>query len=204
MKQVLSVSTGFFHPPFAARRIVDRVLTAVARIQLSHARSLNSIGGLDMSRFAALVLYYHREHLALDALEAFERFVQNGGGVLAIHSATASFKGQTRYFDILGGEFAGHGPVEPFTIEPALAEDPLFGGIGAFSVTDELYIHDLRPDMTVHFTATYAGEPQPIVWTRTVGRGRVCYVVPGHRTATMRQPQMQEILRRGVKWIIGD
>ena len=206
MSHVLLVSDGFFHPPFMARRVVDRVLTAVGNnvgdIQFTRTRSLNSIVGLDMRQFSAIVLYFHRDHLALDALETFEQFVQDGGGVLAIHSATASFKGHTRYFDVLGGEFAGHGPVEQFTIEPALTNDPIFGEIGTFTVEDELYVHDLQPDMDVHFTATYEGKPQPLIWTRTVGDGRVCYVGPGHRAATMRQPQMQEILRRGLTWVI--
>ena len=40
---------------------------------------------------------------------AFDGFVRAGGGVLAIHSATASFKGSPAYFEVLGGRFVGQG-----------------------------------------------------------------------------------------------
>jgi type 1 glutamine amidotransferase len=102
---------------------------------------------------------------------------------------------------VLGGCFAGHGPVESFEIRPTL-DDGLFGGIGPFVVEDELYIHDLQPDIQVHFAAQYEEKPQPMVWTRAVGAGRVCTVSPGHRTATMKQREIQEILRRGLIWVV--
>jgi len=103
----------------------------------------------------------------------------------------------------LGGRFSGHGPVEAFDIRPASAENEVWGGIEPFTVEDELYLHDLQPDIQVHFTAQYDGEAQPMVWTRTLGNGRVCYVCPGHHAETMKQPEMEEILKRGLKWVCG-
>ena len=200
MKEILLVSDGFFHPPFLGRYYARKVLTAVPGTQFTPIRSLDFLTELDLKRFQAMVLYFHHEHIALNVLEAFERFVRSGGGVLAIHSATASFQRQRRYFDVLGGRFTGHGPVEPFAIQPVSSEDEIFGSIEPFNVTDELYVHELWSDIRVHFTALHEGEPQPMVWTRSVGNGRVCYVCPGHRAATVKQPEMQAVLQRGLKW----
>lgn len=67
-----------------------------------------------MERFAALVLYFHHKTLSPAALTRLEAYARQGGGILALHSATASFKDCLPYFDILGGRFIGHGKVEPF------------------------------------------------------------------------------------------
>ena len=74
----------------------------------------------------------------------------------AIHSATASFEDQARFTNILGGKFANHGPVEEFEITPIFSESNLFQGIPGFTVKDELYIHDLQPDIEVHFATVSA------------------------------------------------
>jgi type 1 glutamine amidotransferase len=126
--------------------------------------------------------------------------VKGGGGVLAVHSATASYKPTRGYFEVLGGRFTGHGPVEEFEIRPARDDDPIFSGIPAFIVRDELYLHELWPDIDAHFYADHQGKPVPMVWTRTLESGRVCYVCPGHRSASMQHPAVREILRRGLQW----
>ncbi len=202
MTKILLVSDGFFHPPFLARRSLRQTLLTGSDYAFAQIRHLNGLVGRDLGQFQALVLTYHHKKLAPDALAALQQFVQQGGGILAVHSATASFNDQPRYFEIVGGQFSAHGPVEPFEIRPARADDEIFTGIERFTVVDELYIHDLQPDINVHFETTYQGEAVPMVWTRRVGNGRVCYVCPGHRTETMKQPQMQEILRRGLKWVL--
>lgn len=202
MKQILLVSDGFFHPPFAARRRVKDVLTAVPDCHITHIRHLNQLVGRETVSYRAMVLYFHHKKIAPEALAVLEQFVQNSGGLLAIHSATASFKDQPRYFELLGGRFTIHGPVEEFSVRPA--QDGMFSDVGPFRIKDELYLHELQPGIQIHFETTYQGEPVPVVWTHKVGNGRVCYVCPGHRIATMKQPEIEEILRRGLRWVIGD
>jgi type 1 glutamine amidotransferase len=70
-----------------------------------------------------------------------------------------------------------------------------------FTIRDELYLHELNPGIEVHFAANHAGQDVPIVWTYRYGRGKVCYAVPGHTSGSMTHPAVQEILRRGLKWV---
>ena len=121
---------------------------------------------------------------------------------MAIHSATASYKEQDAFTDILGGKFRDHGPVEHFTVSPLDPPGELFRGIPAFTVKDELYIHDLQPDIKTHFTTQHEGQTVPIVWTRQHGQGRVCYACPGHRAASLRVPEYRRVLERGLAWTI--
>ena len=148
----------------------------------------------------AIVLYIHHETVSADALEALDTFVRQGGGLLAVHAASASFKGASRYFDLLGGQFVEHGPVESFEVRPAEPQSDLFAGIPPFSVTDELYRHEYDPGNLIHFTTTVGDEREPVVWTRSHGSGRVCYCSLGHTLDAMRRPEVWQILQRGLAW----
>lgn len=176
---------------------MHNALKKMAGFSFERAKSLEKTPAA-LEEFSALVLYYHHKTLSDLALRRLDDFVRGGGGVLALHAATASFKGMPAYFDILGGRFIGHGRVE--AIEVQQVKEVVFGGIGDFVVRDELYLHESKPGIEVHFAAMHGGREVPVVWTHRHGRGRVCYAVPGHTSAAMGHPAYQELLRRGLKW----
>ena len=199
-KSVLLIASGLAHPPFLA---VWR-LRALVRACFPHVlsvHSLEALAGLDLSKISALVLYFHHQTISEAALQAFERFVSCGGGVLALHSATASFKSCPRYTQILGGRFTGHGAIAPFQVYPVEGENAPFEGLGGFAVQDELYLHDLQPGIRVHFEARLEGRLIPVVWTYQYGAGRVCYAVPGHTAGSLKNPAYRAILRCGLEWV---
>jgi type 1 glutamine amidotransferase len=204
MTNILLVADGVFHPPLRAGRHLKQIISTIPGAALDQTRHLNDLAEVDCAKYQALVLYYHHKTIGREALARFAQFVNDGGGVLAIHSATASFKKEERYGQILGGRFAGHGPVEIFELQPSQENDRLLGDVGRFAVKDELYLHDMQPDVRVLYTAQHKGNAQPVVWTRREGAGRVCYIGPGHRTQTMKQPQIEQLLRGGTVWAIGE
>jgi type 1 glutamine amidotransferase len=195
---VLLVTDGFFHPPYGGRMALHRALAQMDGLSFRHVRSLERLP-VDLDSFSALVLYYHHKTISTAALARLDSFIRNGGGILAMHSATASFKNEPHYFEIIGGRFTGHGAVE--NIDVKQVRDDIFGRIGDFVVKDELYLHDLQPGIETHFAATHAGQEIPVVWTYHYGQGKVCYAVPGHTAQSMKHPAVQEILRRGLKWV---
>jgi uncharacterized protein len=202
MKKVLLVTDGVFHPPLFARKALSKMLAELDGFEFQHMRSMEKLPN-NLSDFSALVIYVHHKKISDSALETLDGFVSNGGGILGVHTATASFKQQMHYFEILGGRFTGHGPVEHFEVKP-VSESTLFAGIPAFTVKDELYIHEFQPGIDVHFTAEHEGQDIPAVWTRQYGKGRVCYMVPGHTTASMRNRIYQKVLQRGLTWVCGE
>lgn len=198
MKKVLLVTDGFFHPTFLGRLALHQALKQLDGFSFKHVSSLEKLPA-DLEPFSALVLHYHHTTLSEQALTKLKAYVMQGGGILAIHAATASFKETLPYFEILGGRFIGHGPVERFNVEKL--KDDVFAGIEDFAVTDELYIHESNPNIEVHFTAKHEGKDVPVVWTYRYGEGRVCYAVPGHTTESMRNKTYQELLKRGLVWV---
>ena len=196
--KALLVTAGIFHPPYRGRQALQRALMRLGGFSFQHICSLEQLPA-DVETFAALVLYFHHKTISTTALARLDAFVKHGGGVLAIHSATASFKHEPHYFEIIGGRFVGHGPVENFEVKQV--RDDLFGEIGNFIIKDELYLHELQPGIDVHFAAQHNGQAVPVVWTYRYGSGKVCYAVPGHTSGSMQHPAVQEILRRGLKWV---
>ena len=198
MKKVLLVTDGFFHPTFLGRSALHKALKQLNDFSFDHVSSLEKLPA-DLSAFSALVLHYHHKTISPSALAKLDAFVKEGGGILAIHAATASFKETLPYFEILGGRFIEHGPVERFKVRNVKRE--LFGHLGNFVVTDELYIHELQPGIQVHFTAKHEGKDIPVVWTYRYGNGKICYAVPGHTTKSMQNKTYQEVLKRGLLWV---
>ena len=202
-EEVLLVSDGIVHPPLLGRFWLHRALRRMPGLSFQRAASLEPLPKLPLERYQAMVLFFHHNTLSPAALEALDRYVRQGGGILAIHSATSSFKQQDAYFEILGGQFTRHGPVQSFQVHPALEEDEVFGQIPAFEIRDELYLHEYDPANRVHFYAKFDGQRQPMVWTRTHGQGRIAYCSPGHCVSTMRHPAVQAILKRALAWTCG-
>lgn len=208
---ILIVSEGVRHPSLLARFYFHRALRAVPDCRLQRVGSLEALSGSSLASTQAVVLYIHRETISPAALERLESFIGRGGGLLAVHSASASFVQEPRYAEILGGRFREHGPIEPFQVQPATPQDPIFASIPAFAVEDELYRHDYDPDNRIHFFTPVDGGQEPVVWTRHYppasaersAGGRVCYCALGHTVSSMRNPHVQRILQGGLAWVAG-
>jgi type 1 glutamine amidotransferase len=199
--RILLVSNGLVHPSWRARRWLKRSLQTMPGYVFQQVGSLEALPQLDASTFKALVLYFHHKTISSSALSRLDEFVRRGGGVLAIHSATASFKQEPRYFEILGGRFRMHGAVQIFTVHQTRATDEVFGALAPFQIKDELYVHELGPEITIHFETMHEGQSVPVVWTRLYGAGHVCYAMPGHTVESMKHPTVHDILRRGLMWV---
>ena len=197
----LLISDGLVHPSLLGRFWLRRTLAVLPGYRFRRVASLESLVGLPLNSFQAIVLYVHHDTLSPAALERLDAYLGQGGGLLALHSASASFKEEPRYYDILGGRFDHHGPVEEFVVQPADADDEIFWGISSFSVRDELYRHEYDAANRIRFCTMVGDECEPIVWTRERGQGRVCYCALGHTVDAMREPHVQQILRRGLSWV---
>jgi len=200
MKKMLLVTQGLFHPSWWARKLLREILEELEGVSFHSVNSMESLPQ-DLESYAAMVVYVHHKTISENALHRFATWVKEGGGVLGIHTATASFKQQLLYFEILGGRFIGHGPVERFEVQPIAST--VFQDIPAFSVRDELYIHELQPGITPHFVTQHRGQTVPVVWTYQYGAGRVCIAVPGHWARTLKNKTYQKVLQQGLLWASG-
>src|ERR1051326_5722930 len=102
------------------------------------------VAHLPGGKFDCAVLYTQGQTFDSAQVEALTKFVRNGGGLVAIHSAAATNKTDDAYARLIGSRFIGHGPVFDFTVSVSDKEHPIAHRIQDFRITDELYL--LQPD----------------------------------------------------------
>ncbi|MEZ5239952.1 MAG: ThuA domain-containing protein [Microthrixaceae bacterium] len=123
--------------------------------------------------------------------QLLERRIADGAGLLAAHtrwSASTPTRSQRAAQGIVElGPLAPRAPrsnqVAPTT---AGARHPVAAGIAPFAVLDELYEDlDIEADVEVLMTGRQDADPQPLVWTREHGSGRVVVDLLGHDTTSL-------------------
>ena len=198
---ILVFSTGAVHPNLICQRYLKRLLKGNTTFGSTFSKNLNDLKNLPELKPSIVVLYFQKKQITDLLLDSLETYVFNGGGLLALHAASASFKQNNRYFNLLGGRFIHHGKIAPFDVHPSKNNNGIYNGIPGFSVTDELYIHDYLKDVTVHFSTAVGNKSEPVVWTRELGKGKVAYCSLGHRAAVWQHPQVVSILNRSLDWL---
>lgn len=152
--------------------------------------------------------------------QAFVDYVEGGGGLVAVHSATVCGKDTKLLDQLLGCRFTGHPNACPVTVAP-LKKHPVTEGVSIFCETDEHYRIDIIADDADILLASYSpaqGEeskyqedpyhntPASICtagYVRTQGKGRVCVLTPGHLLPVWLNPQFQQLLTNALNWTSG-
>jgi uncharacterized protein len=142
-----------------------------------------------------------KTHWMTDSVQsAFVDYVQNGNGLLAIHSGTAEYDQKPVIRGLLGGVFLHHPQQCLVTMNPRL-DHPLCTGSAVFTLMDEHYFMALDdPQADVFMTTSSVNGDQPGAWRRRVGKGRVAVLTPGHHLDVWLHPSYQVILNNALRW----
>jgi putative membrane-bound dehydrogenase-like protein len=151
-----------------------------------------------------LLLYNNLGVLSPDQEEALIAFVENGGGLVVVHSASAAFGNSDKYIELIGGRFQSHG-AGTFSVLVNDTLHPAMNGISGFVLWDETYVHDrFAHDNRVLMLREEGEGYEPVTWVRTRGKGRVFYTALGHDERTWEKEEFQELLERGIRWAAGE
>ena len=141
--------------------------------------------------------------LSAEARAALTEHVRSGGGLLALHGAPICFDDWPQWGDLLGGSWnwqtSTHPPLDgPVDVRVARDAHPIVAGVDDFRIVDEVYgFLDRTPDVTGLLFSPHSGTDHPLLWARTVGRGRVVYDALGHHVPSYEVPEHRLIVRRG-------
>jgi uncharacterized protein len=189
------------HDPIERYRVIRKQLGKHG-IDFTYTEDLNDLRSDLLQRFDALMVYGNwKQKGAMDPAreKALLGFVENGGGFLPIHCASACFGASEAYVKLVGGRFKSHG-VGVFRTTIATPEHPVMRGFEGFETWDETYVHDLHGDDR---TILQRREQEPWTWVREQGKGRVFYTAYGHDMRCWNQPGFHELLRRAILWSVG-
>ncbi len=160
--------------------------------------------------------------LTLSQRSALRRFVEGGGGFVAMHGSG----GDPTYFwdwfvdKLIGARFIGH-PTDPQFQDARITTEgrtnPIAQGLPAeWTMNDEWYSFRSSPrgtganiiltiDEGTYKQVGWGGQnltmgDHPMAWNKCVGRGRSFYSAIGHRPETYSQPQNLLLLENAIKW----
>jgi type 1 glutamine amidotransferase len=148
---------------------------------------------------------------------AFKDFIEQGGGLVAIHAAVAgdlaTEGGWPWYGEALCASFTNHSAVVQATVR---VEDRKHSSTKALPErwvrTDEWYNFISSPRGKARVLATLdedtykggtMGADHPIVWCRRMGKGLVWYTALGHTEASFSEPLLLQHLLGGIQAAAG-
>ena len=163
-------------------------------IELVYTEDLDALNPHNLARYPVILLYGNHPALSPEQEKALIGFVESGGGLVALHSASAMFTNSSAYIALIGAEFAHHGEgtVSTHVAEP---EHPAMAGFEPFTSWDETYVHR-RHNLQGRTVLEYRGS-EPWTWVREQGDGRVFYTAWGHDHRTWRQPGFHDLVSAG-------
>jgi type 1 glutamine amidotransferase len=132
------------------------------------------------------------------AKDAFERYIEGGGGFAGIHAAADSGYEWPWYGGLVGSYFLRHAPVEPATVT---VEDPTHPATkqlpASFSGTDEWYEFQTSPRPVVRVLTSLDAQ-RPLTWCQDYRGGRAFYTAVGHTVESYQDEHVRQLLLGGI------
>jgi len=146
----------------------------------------------------------HVKWMTEEQQQAIWDFVNRGGGFLALHNSQGLYPAGGLYYKLFGGDYGGHPKPYTFTIRIEDKNHPITAGVEDFEIFDEqhtvkyylgrehLLLRSIAPDNL----EAAAG------WWREMGKGRFCYLAPGHTPDALGHPMVQRLIRNALRWLV--
>jgi hypothetical protein len=143
--------------------------------------------------------------------KAVRDFVETGGAALFLHNTTHVGLTDPDFRHVLGAAYAGHPPIRSFKVKVTNPDHPIAQGVKDFIVTDEQHYMTYDKDPKHLFLQTVnedglnyrnQGATAPGGWSYDYGKGRVCYMSPGHMLSDLWQPDFVRLQQNAVRWLM--
>lgn len=148
-----------------------------------------------------------------DQKDAFQRYIQNGGGFVGVHAAADSGYNWEWYGELVGAYFKSHPAIQQATVK---VEDPAHPSTkdlpATWTRTDEWYDYQANPRGTVHvltsvdeksYTGATMGADHPNTWCHEYDGGRSWYTGLGHLKENYSEPNFLKLLLGGIQTAAG-
>lgn len=172
-------------------------------IDIIFSYDLDDLNKKTLSKYDAIIMYLSAGNEKPERLKALIEYVEQGGGLVALHNTSGAFDGDKDFIHLIGGEFDRHGSGN-FTakIVTDKQKHPALGGINEFEVWDETYVHkNLNDDRIDLMTRNENGYKEPWTWIRTQGKGRVFYSAYGHDGRVWENFSFQQLVTSATIWV---
>lgn len=201
--KVLFLRGGGVHDWNGNTPILTAILEKTGDFDVTYTENLDDLKDR-IRQFDIVIQYTTGMSLTPGQEKGYCDFVADGGGYVGIHSATDSFKNADRYWEMVGGLFAGHGGGK-YTVYIYDKEHPITKGLEDFEIQDETYSHNYHKNATMRCLTrmNLGNERQAMCWVSHYGKGRMFYTGNGHGREAWTNPHFQRLVVRGAYWAAG-
>ena len=143
--------------------------------------------------------------------KAIKQWVLEGGSLFAYHNSSHVSLTNKDYRDVEGAVYTGHPVIRPFKVKIVNPDHPITKGVRDFVVTDEQHFmtYDKDPKYLLLETVNEnglefknLGKTAPGGWAYDYGKGRVCYMSPGHMLTVLWNPEYVKLQHNAVRWLL--
>ena len=147
--------------------------------------------------------------------KAIKTWVQEGGSLWAFHNNSQASILNKDYRDVEGAIYTGHPPIRAFKVHIVNREHPITRGVNDFVVTDEQHFvtYDKDPKYVLARSVNENGldytdqagkrsNTAEAVWAYDYGKGRVCFMAPGHMIVVLWNPEYVKMQKNAAKWLL--
>lgn len=137
----------------------------------------------------------------------FRTYVEKGGALLSLHAGNSfshGGQGLEDYVNLVGNRFLNHPPRCAVTLHKE-KDHPILEGVADEIMTrDEHYQLEITADdLDVFLTSTSDfGAKQYAGYTRKIGQGKVCVLIPGHNLSVWQNEDYARMVKNAVKWCL--
>jgi type 1 glutamine amidotransferase len=238
---VYLVAAGDYHDIDFARLELLKLLAEHESVRCQVAADYHDLEAIAASDF---LITYTCNLLPTEAEQlALKDYIAGGKRWFALHGTNSVLKfledGRVDapeiapvLMEVLGTQFIGHPPIQPFKVQLADPDHELVKGISEFETDDELYLSRIHGDLHMLLETRFSGsargfveedwsddEPRPVYYINRVGDGEVLYLNLGHcrghydmqpmvpyyenvERGSWEKPEFYELLRRGIRYCI--
>jgi len=132
-----------------------------------------------------------------------DSFLARGGGLVYLHYAVDGHKDVDALAQRIGLAWRGGGSkFRHGALDLKLHAHPLASGFSKLDFIDESYWQLVGDTKNIDLLASGVEDvaPQPLIWTRTQGKGRVFVSILGHYNWTFDDPLFRLLILRGICW----
>ena len=154
--------------------------------------------------------------MTADQGRAIRGFVEKGGSAWFFHNASYISGADKDFRHVEGALFTGHTPFRPYKIKITNRDHPITRGVKDFVVTEEQHylVYDKNPKDVLARSVNEEGleysTPQhgnqgatcEACWAYDYGRGRVCFMAPGHTIASFWNPEYVKLQKNALLWLL--
>lgn len=213
---------GYVHDNLAASVEAIRKLGQENGFEVDHSDDPAVFTAENLAKYDVIVFSSsNNEAFATDAQRgAFQTFLRSGKGFVGIHSATGSERKWPWFWEMIGGSFKYHPPMQAFEVEVVGPAHPATTSLPfRFLVEDECYFHQ---NMNTHITPLLVADvsylrgvrnpdgPQspfgrriPLAWFHRFEGARVFHTALGHKKEHYKDPRMLQQILGGIEWAMG-